>query len=381
MPDQNNSKKTLYIQIALFIITFITTTLAGAEWIYGRYFFLNEDGIGWNKWLTSDKIIESLKFSVPFLLILTVHEFGHYFTARYYKIKVTLPYYIPFWFGISSSIGTMGAFIQIKEQIKSRKEYFDVGLAGPMAGFLVALLVLFYGFTNLPPATYIFSIHPEYQQYGLDYAQTVYKGLEGNFYIGKNLIFWLFENYVADPSRIPNQYEIMHYPFLFAGFLACFFTALNLMPVGQLDGGHILYGLVGEKNHRMISLTLFFIFVFYAGLGTVSAVDFVNNSGIYPFFYFFFLYVLFSRIGKNFKTTFLLSFGMFTIQLGLTYFFPGIKGYSGWLLFAFILGRFLGVYHPVAEDNKPLDTKRIILGIVSLLIFVLCFTPTPFVVE
>ena len=134
-------KKRLRLQIILFLVTIFTTTLSGAEWIYG----LNIGNMTWAH------IQSGLEYAVPFLLILTVHEFGHYLTARHYKIDVTLPYYIPMYMGgLFISIGTFGAFIRIKEEIKSRKEYFDVGIAGPLAGFVVALAVLFYGFTHLP---------------------------------------------------------------------------------------------------------------------------------------------------------------------------------------------------------------------------------------
>ena len=180
---QSNTR-THVIQAALFIITIITTTMAGAEWMFGNIFgfvydmlfFLigQPDGkevpiptkpMGWAEF------IQGFHFSIPFLLILTIHEFGHYFVAKAHKVKVTLPYYIPLWFGISQSIGTLGAFIRIKEVVKSRVKFFDIGIAGPLAGFLAALVVLWYGFTHLPPPDYIFKIHPEYERFGLNYPQ------------------------------------------------------------------------------------------------------------------------------------------------------------------------------------------------------------------
>src|SRR5690606_8619198 len=112
---------------------------------------------------------------------------------------VSLPYYIPLWFGITSTIGTMGAFIRIRSRIFSRQQFFDIGIAGPLAGFVVAIPLLWYGFTYLPDPDYIFTIHPEYQQFGQDYARYVYQG-EGNFSLGKNLLFLFFERYVADPA-------------------------------------------------------------------------------------------------------------------------------------------------------------------------------------
>src|SRR5687767_2480614 len=128
------------LQIILFVLTFLTTTLAGVEWIFGRplfFSFLNAQAFPFFTW---GQLRQGLLFSIPFLTVLTCHEFGHYLTARYYRIRVSLPYYIPIWFGPVSTIGTMGAFIRIRERIISKKAFFDVGIAGPLAGFVVALV-------------------------------------------------------------------------------------------------------------------------------------------------------------------------------------------------------------------------------------------------
>ncbi len=373
----NKKNKTFFIQISLFLITLITTTLAGAEWQFNKYVFLGPHT------LNMPEILNGLYFSLPFLGILTVHEFGHYLTARIHKVKVTLPFYIPLWFGFLGmpSIGTMGAFIRIKEFITSREKYFDIGIAGPLAGFVVALAVLFYGFTHLPPPEHIFEIHPEYKEYGMDYAQHVYEDKELSFAIGSNLLFDFFSNYVAtQPERVPNAYEIIHYPWLFAGYLALFFTALNLMPIGQLDGGHILYGLLGTKWHGIISRTLFVIFVFYAGLGSISPYEPLNDLIINIPLYVGFLYIVFSRMFTTIATNFQIALSVFTLQLLIAWSQPGIMGYQGWLVYALLLGRFLGLDHPAALYDQPLDTKRKILGWITLLIFILCFTPKPFLV-
>jgi membrane-associated protease RseP (regulator of RpoE activity) len=380
--EQRKENRTRFLQILLFVITLITTTLAGAEWIYGHYLLFDSEGnFGYNSFYDIDKFLFSLQFSIAFLGILTFHEFGHYFVARWHQVKVTLPYYIPFWFSGLLSIGTFGAFIRIKQVIDSRKKFFDIGIAGPLAGFVVAIVVLVYGFTHLPPVDYIFTIHPEYLQYGSQYTDFVYKEEAGNFYIGTNLLFWILENTLADSSLVPNHYEMMHYPFLFAGYLACFFTALNLMPIGQLDGGHILYGLVGGKWHTYISTTLFMLFVYYAGLGIVTpwiVTDVFDNQVL---IYLLVLYFIFSKVGNGFRNTLLMALTVLVAQFLTSYFLPEAEGYSGWLVFAFILGRFLGIYHPVAAQDDPLDMKRKVLGYISLAIFILCFTPQPFVLE
>ena len=180
----NSDQKRVLLQLGLFIITFITTTLAGAEWTYGRSIFA--PNYSWSDF------ISGLEFSIPFLLILTVHEFGHYFVARYHKIKVSLPYYLPMP-PLPFSIGTMGALIRLREKVYSKKQNFDIGLAGPLAGFVTALVILFYGFTHLPEPEYIFQIHPEYEQYGLSYADYVYENQKESiiryYYWQKSVVF------------------------------------------------------------------------------------------------------------------------------------------------------------------------------------------------
>jgi membrane-associated protease RseP (regulator of RpoE activity) len=375
--EEKKEKTFKPIFLILFIITLITTTISGAEWMYGKPLMYFEPG------LTLSETLSGVYFSIPFLSILTIHEFGHYLTARYYNVKVTLPYYIPLWLGfvfMPFTIGTMGAFIRIKEPIKSRKEYFDIGIAGPLAGFFAALVVLYIGFTHLPPADYVYQIHPEYLEYGSDYADHVYND-PGAFYLGKNLTFLFFEKFVApDVSLIPNPYEIIHYPWLFAGFLALFFTAMNLLPIGQLDGGHVLFGLFGWKNHKKISVVMFMIFLFYAGLGLVTPYDSLDTLLYTAPFYLGFLFFTMSRMRVSIRTKLTLSVSIFASQFLTVYFFPGIKGYLGWLVFAFLIGRFLGVYHPPALYNQPLSTERKILGWIALIVFVISFSPRPFVV-
>ncbi len=360
----------------LFILTLITTTISGAEWMYGKPLMYFEPG------LTLSETLSGVYFSIPFLGILTIHEFGHYLTAKYYNIKVTLPYYIPLWLGfvfMPFTIGTMGAFIRIKEPIKSRKEYFDVGIAGPLAGFIAALVVLYIGFTHLPPADYIYQIHPEYQQYGPDYADFVYNE-PGSFYLGKNLTYLFFEKFVApDSSLIPNPFEIIHYPLLFAGFLALFFTAINLLPVGQMDGGHVLFGLFGWKNHNRISLAIFIAFLYFSGLGLVTPFDATDTLLYAVPMYIAFLFFTLMRLRMSLRTKFTIAVSIFAAQFITAFFLPGIQGWLGWLLWAFVIGRFLGIYHPPALINEPLSMERKILGWIALIVFVISFSPMPFV--
>ena len=367
-----------YIQkILLFVLTFITTTLAGSEWVTNRIIFYSPD-YSWADF------VAGMHYSIPFLFILTVHEFGHFFTAKYHKVEVTLPNYIPLWLGFigSVSFGTAGALIRIVGPIKSRKQFFDIGIAGPIAGFVVALGVLFYGFTNLPEPEYIFEIHPEYEQYGMDYANHVYNDEEMmSLSLGNSLLFSWFEDNVADPDRLPNHRELIHYPYLFAGFLALFFTALNLIPIGQLDGGHVIYGLFGAKNHYYIAFALYMVFTFAAGLGLITAGIDLGTFALYSIFYVGFLYVSFKGLGFQSSTTLMIAVGMFASQYLTSFIFPSVTGFSGYLLFVFILGRFIGVKHPVTPDERPLSNGRKVLGWICLFIFIICFSFEPLVLE
>ncbi|MDJ1479518.1 site-2 protease family protein [Cytophagaceae bacterium YF14B1] len=411
-------KDNYLLHIFLFVVTVFTTTLAGAEWMTAKSIFYT---LPWSE------VWQGLQYSIPFLGILTVHEFGHYLTSRYYKISASLPYYIPMYLP-SMSIGTMGAFIRIREIPRTRQQFFDIGIAGPLAGFIVAVGVLWYGFANLPAKDDIFRVHPEYKRYGLTYEKYVYteqflqeedslafiksqqegvipkvdsagkkitfvarpetykEWLASNISLGDNLLMRFFKNYVAeDPNLVPNEYELFHYPFLFAGYLALFFTALNLIPIGQLDGGHILYGLIGYKNHRKVSPILFTIYIFYGGLGVIDHTGTVNFLGeeMSPWWgiplYLFFLYQVFERMNEGkFEDTVLLSIGVLTAQWLVNY-YTGLTGYPGWFVFGFILGRVLGVYHPPALQEEPLSLGRQVLGWLTMGIFVICFIPAPFI--
>jgi membrane-associated protease RseP (regulator of RpoE activity) len=392
--------KTYLIQGSLFIVTIITTTFAGMDWM----------GFGELTW---ENFCKGLLYSIPFLTILTVHEFGHYIASRIYKLSVTLPYYIPFYIPfLGPTIGTLGAFIRIKSPLQSKKMVMDVGIAGPLAGFIVAIGVLWYGYAHLPAREYIFQIHPSYKEFGLDYEKHVYnynylkksdsiavgefnkrypeyamkwekKKEYEEMYMGKSLLMLFMEKYVVkEPSLIPNKYEIMHYPFIFAGFLALFFTALNLLPIGQLDGGHVLYGLLGSKKHFYVSRAIFIALIFLSGLGIFKnrmLGDFFGNPDnmfLYSPLYLFFLYFLFGRMSQNWKNNLLIAVCVFAAQFFTQLVFPSFNGISSaYLFFGLLVGRFLGLDHPPTYFEENVSLSRKILGWISLIIFVICFTP------
>jgi membrane-associated protease RseP (regulator of RpoE activity) len=374
----HSEQKRILIQVLLFITTFFTTTLAGAWWCNSKL-LISVYPFFYDPTFTFQDFVQGMQFSIPFLLILTVHEFGHYFTAVYHKIKSSLPYYIPFP-PVLFSLGTMGAVIRLRSRVPSTLKNFDIGIAGPIAGFVAALSVLYYGFATLPPAEHIFTIHPEYAQYGLEYANHVYVQNDStSMWMGKNLLFVFFENVVADPERVPNVHEMMHYPFLFAGFLALVFTSLNLLPIGQLDGGHVLYGLVGFKKHRIIASAFFVAFIFYAGLG-FEFISPIQPPSLLVWTipaYILFLYLCFTGLRLPMKDTIMYTAVVFAAQYLMLFLFPEVVGYSGWLLFGLLIGRILGIPHPATEIEQPLDQKRKILAWIALVIFILCFTPSP----
>jgi membrane-associated protease RseP (regulator of RpoE activity) len=366
----SSDRKRVILQIILFLLTITCTTLAGSSWTYSR-------AIGFTEYSWKD-FLSGLEYSIPFLLILTVHELGHYFVARYHKVKVTLPYYIPFP-PLPYSLGTLGAVIRLRSRVYSKKQNFDIGIAGPLAGFVMALIVLFYGYTNLPGPEYIFQIHPEYEQYGMDYADHVYKDLPAgaDIWMGKNLVFLFFENYVADPERVPNAHEIMHYPYLFAGFLSLIFTSLNLFPIGQLDGGHVSYGLFGYRAHKLIATIAFFVMLLYAGIGVIDLTMSPDDLLLWIGGGLLFLYTSLYGLGLTPKDTLMYSLLILAFLIVAGWLFPAVQGYRWWLLFVFIVGRFIGIGHPPSEIEEPLDNKRIILGWVALIIFVISFSPAP----
>ena len=377
-------KKRIVLQALLFVITFITTTIAGAEWNYSHsiYSFDNE-GINFNSEYTLAHFLTGLPFSISFLFILSVHEFGHYFTARYHQIKTSLPYYIPLP-PFPTLIGTMGALIRIRQRIPTTTKNFDIGVAGPVAGFVAAIIVLIIGLVTLPPPEFIFTIHPEYKEFGLDYAQYVYQpaylGQHGvmDIMLADNLIINFLASMFADSSRMPNYHELMHYPLLFAGWLSLFFTALNLLPIGQLDGGHVVYGLFGKKIHRIIASVFFTAMVLYSGIGIITPAIELSSLLIRLPLHIFFLYLIFSALGFEKKTTIIISLSVFIIQYLITLFMPTVAHPSySFLLLAFLMSRFVGVRHPGADVEEPLTLGRKILGWFALAILVLCFTPSP----
>lgn len=216
----------LWKHVLLFVLTALTTTLAGAEHYAA---FASEFG---RRSVTLDMqlLLNGLWYSGTFLAILGAHEMGHYLMCRRYNVDATLPYFIPlppFLF----LTGTLGAVIRIREQFPSKRELFDIGVAGPIAGFVLVIPALLCGAMLSP-------VVPAPTD-GIVYA------------LGEPLAFQWATRLIAGP--IPDGYTINMHPMLFAGWWGLLATALNLLPFGQLDGGHIAYAALGDRASRTIS--------------------------------------------------------------------------------------------------------------------------------
>jgi len=299
----------------LFLVTFFTVTVAGVQWLNKDPFDLGNFSFG-------------IPYSLSILFILTCHEFGHYFAARHHGVDATLPYFIPFPNLVGAlNFGTLGAVIKTKSPVPSRKVMFDIGAAGPIAGFVATILILTYGFATLPGKEFILSIHPEY--FAPTHPET---GLGLAF--GNCLLYQFLEFMLTNPANqfVPPMSEMYHYPFLCAGWFGLFVTAMNMIPIGQLDGGHVAYTMFGA-SHRMIARSAFALVLFMGLLGLLPL-----------------------------------------IHVSMTF------GWTGWIFWALVLFFVVKIDHPPVLDETPLDEKRRNIGWITFIILALSFIPTPFTI-
>jgi Zn-dependent protease len=352
------------LHLALFVATLVTTTLAGVQLVRsGPVDWLALDVLGLPAAERLAQLGWGMLYAGPFVGVLAVHEFGHYFVARYNQVRTSLPYFLPMPFGL----GTFGAVIRIKERIFSRREFFDIGLAGPLAGLLVAVPLLIYGFHTLP----------DQAEYLLVTTRSLARYPAPEFTLAQPLLYRWLEHLFADPHRLPPPNLLLRYPLLVAGEFSLFFTSLNLLPIGQLDGGHILYGLLGPRRAGRLSAALFVAFIFYAGLGLFSL-----HSGWEMWLYggvpyALYLGVVFWRILPRRSWGLAVGAAVWLAQIGVATAWPGTLGQPGWLVFGLLLGRLSGIYHPAAPDDSPLSPGRRVLGWVMVGLFILCFSSSP----
>lgn len=292
------------IHIILFVLTVITTFVTGLSF--------------------GGSITSAVSFSAALLFILGSHEMGHYYYGRKYGVDITPPYFIPAPPFISP-IGTFGAFIKIKSPISSKKALFDIGIAGPLAGIVATVPVLILGIKM----STIVNIS-EYES-------------GGGLLLGTPLLFSFFSEIFF--GQIPEGYDLFVHPVAFAGWVGLFVTALNLIPSGQLDGGHIVYALFSKRYHKYTSITMIsLLFLFGVGTEPLLALAAKTAGGNLPEF-------------------------LSTV--------PVIEGWPGWVLWAALL-TVMGTKHPpTVYEESELDGRRKILGALSLIIFIVCFTPVP----
>jgi membrane-associated protease RseP (regulator of RpoE activity) len=294
-PEPKPSLRSLLMAIGLFIVTAFSTLAAGVQfasaYAVGQQPSLDDFAISYFRPFVEPRLfLLGIPFAATLMGILLAHELGHYFACRYYRIHATYPYFIP----APTLIGTLGAFIRIRSPIVNRRALFDVAIAGPLVGFLVAV-----------PA------------FALAVAKSkfIFGGDEQALFVfGRPLIERILEALLR--PGIPHETLLLH-PVGRAAWVGIFATALNLLPAGQLDGGHILYAIASER-HRRVTLAV----------------------------------------------------AILLVPLAIHY-------WLGWFMWAVLL-LIIGFRHPPLVDRwEPLDRRRRSWALVALLIFVLCFMPAP----
>jgi len=315
--------RTYIKHLLLLAVTFCTATIAGTLFPFGEYSSLPDadpqtaseflqllvllpqnyaafivKAVS-NIFANPEQLAYGLKFSCSLLFILLSHEMGHYIACRIYKVDVTLPFFIPTPPMIGPA-GTFGAFIKILSPMPSRKAVFDIGVAGPIAGFIALIPVAIVGIITMEPATAPQLANPS----GLAFSDPLFMKIMGGVF-------------GHDPAiSVGNA-------FYFAAWVGLLVTALNLIPSGQLDGGHAIYAVLGETVHKWTGRVAFVV------MATLSVVGFI--------------------------------------------FFNSPSGF----LIAVILGVMMRLGHPQPWDQRPMDGKRKAVALLTLVIFVLCFVPFP----
>jgi len=276
------------LPVSLFVATIFTTLWAGAYQVYNGpiqgpvNFLLEQPTMLWR----------GIPFAATLLVILVTHEFGHYVLSRIHRVPASLPLFIP---GPPYFIGTFGAIIRLRGPIMNRRALFDVGVSGPLAGFIVAVVALVVG---------------------LNLSTVVDRAATHGMQLGEPLLLQFIAWLVV--GSIPPQADIVLHPIAFAAWFGLFVTSLNLLPIGQLDGGHVAYALWGSRQRIM-------------------------------------------------------AFVIVPILVVL-----GYVGWPGWWLWAFMAGLWGFGHPPVRDPHESLGRKRIIVGWVAIAVFVLTFAPVPF---
>jgi len=273
--------RSLTMHAGLLAATLLSATLAGVD-VEPRELVANPA-----------LFLRGLPFAAALVTILLVHELGHYLTCLRYRVSASLPYFLPA--PLLSPVGTFGAFIRIRSRFPDRRALFDIGASGPWAGFVVALA-----------ATVI----------GLAHSTVLARPEDWHGYEWGDSLLTAFLIRVV--LHVDSAAVLLH-PVAFAGWFGLFVTSLNLLPVGQLDGGHVLYATLGRPTPRIAALLIAFLV------------------------------------------------------------WLGVRGFPGWLLWAAIITVLLSLGHPPTDDDRrPLDPARRLAALATLVVFVLTFVPEPF---
>jgi hypothetical protein len=294
--EEENKAHRPWLNLLLFLVTCLSAFFVGLTWsvsyIYSEQLTGDSQFVLSTQMFTDPAVISlSLVYAAVLIVILLGHEMGHYLTCRYYRIEATLPFFIP----APTLIGTLGAFIKIKSPITRKKQLFDIGVSGPLTGFLLSLPAVIYGLS-------LSKIVPAIPR-------------EDTFVFGEPLLLRLIGGILFRGAAAES--DLFIHPIAFAGWVGILVTAFNLFPVGQLDGGHVSYALIGQKSRPLAKLFL----------------------------------------------------GVFIVM--------GIFFWVGWIVWALVI-LLLGLKHPrVIDESEPLSAWRRVLGAAVVGIFILSFIPAP----
>ncbi len=287
----------LWLHSLLLLLTVFTTTVVGAIHHLSFTAGFNGDGaaLGLAAFRDLRFYFRGLWYSATILAILGCHEMGHYLACRWYRVDATLPFFLPAPLVLT---GTLGAFIRIRSRIPSKRALFDIAAAGPFAGFVVAVPALFMGLAM----SAVERVPPDFS--GIELGEPL-------LFRGASWLIW---------GSLPDGLSVNMHPMAFAAWFGLLATALNLFPIGQLDGGHISHAVLGRRS-TVVTLTM---------VGCAIGLTFVSTS---------------------------------------------------WLVWTFLMVVMLlamGPRHPpTLDEDTPLDTGRVWLAVFALIILIVCFTPVP----
>jgi len=346
--DEKGYRPNIPLHLFLFVMTFITIAFGCGVFALGSVVPPElERADLWQSMLIQFRL--GIPYAILLTLFLLAHEFGHYFAARAHGVVATLPYFLPMPFVQVMPFGTLGAVIRTRSPIMTRRALFDIGVSGPIAGFVVALGYLIIGTSTLGGIERIHALHPEYAAL----ATLPDWGIHFGGFLLLEIVRVVF---TPAGGFFPPSNEIYHFPFLAIGWFAMVVTSLNLLPLGQLDGGHVTYAMFGERQ-RIVG-RWFLRFMLLVGLGWVGGMllEATRAASADPIYRF-----LQSIFGP----------AMELIDRHAPWWFSGSPI---WLVWSLIVRFLVRVEHPPIPDPTPLDRRRMIIGWIAIVMLVLTFS-------